>query len=140
MTAPNFLLISADQQRGDCIGVEGRRVRTPHLDAMAGGGTRFSAAITPCVVCQPARASILTGVLPRTHGVHDNGIDLDPERGENGFAGRLGANGYEPHSSARRIFRPITPLNQQARPSAPFPPQATAMTGTARTWDSIIWS
>ncbi|MDE0305762.1 MAG: sulfatase-like hydrolase/transferase [Albidovulum sp.] len=91
----NFLLVSADQQRGDCLGVEGRRVKTPHLDQFASGGTRFSAAITPCVVCQPARASILTGLLPRTHGVHDNGIDLDPKTGEKGFAGTLAANGYD---------------------------------------------
>lgn len=95
MTKPNFLLISADQQRGDCLGVEGRRIRTPHLDRLAGQGTRFTDAITPCVVCQPARASILTGQLPRTHGVHDNGIDLDPETAANGFAGALGAAGYD---------------------------------------------
>ena len=92
---PNFLLISADQQRGDCLGVEGRRIRTPHLDRLAAQGTRFTAAITPCVVCQPARASILTGLLPRTHGVHDNGIDLDPATGERGFAGTLAAAGYD---------------------------------------------
>ncbi len=95
MTRPNFLLISADQQRGDCLGVEGRRIKTPHLDELARYGTRFTAAITPCVVCQPARASILTGVLPRTHGVHDNGIDLDPAIGEQGFAGALSAAGYD---------------------------------------------
>ena len=112
MTGLNFLLISADQQRGDCIGAEGRRIRTPHLDVLAGGGTRFSAAITPCVICQPARASILTGVLPRTHGVHDNGIDLDPERGGNGFAGRLAAEGYDTalfgkaHFSTYHTFEP----------------------------------
>lgn len=95
MTRPNVLLVSADQQRGDCLGVEGRRIRTPHLDRFAADGTRFTAAITPCVVCQPARASILTGRLPRTHGVHDNGIDLDPAIGARGFAGALAAAGYE---------------------------------------------
>ena len=95
MTRPNFLLVSADQQRGDCLGVEGRRIKTPHLDQLAAHGTRFGAAITPCVVCQPARASILTGLLPRTHGVHDNGIDLDPATGERGFAGTLAAAGYD---------------------------------------------
>ena len=95
MNRPNFLLISADQQRGDCLGVEGRRIKTPHLDGLAAQGTRFTAAITPCVVCQPARASILTGLLPRTHGVHDNGIDLDPATGDRGFAGAFAAAGYD---------------------------------------------
>ena len=95
MKRPNFLLISADQQRGDCLGVEGRKIKTPHLDELSRDGTRFTSAITPCVVCQPARSSILTGQLPRTHGVHDNGIDLDPAIGEQGFAGALASAGYD---------------------------------------------
>lgn len=95
MSKPNFLIISADQQRADCLGVAGRNIKTPNLDALARQGTRFNAAITPCVVCQPARASILTGQLCRTNGVHDNGIDLDPAIGEKGFAGTLSRAGYD---------------------------------------------
>ena len=72
---PNILLITSDQHRGDCFGFEGRSVKTPHLDQLAAEGTRFANCITPNAVCQPARASILTGLLPRTHGVSDNGID-----------------------------------------------------------------
>ena len=30
----------------------------------------------------PARASLLTGLLPLTHGVRDNGIDLPEAMGE----------------------------------------------------------
>ncbi|MBX2881653.1 MAG: sulfatase-like hydrolase/transferase [Granulosicoccus sp.] len=92
---PNILIISADQHRFDCLGVAGRRVKTPHLDALARRGTRFGSCITPSVACQPARASILTGQLCRTHGVHDNGIDLDPTIGEAGFAGTLAKAGYQ---------------------------------------------
>ena len=95
MTRPNILLISADQQRADCFGFKGRNVKTPHLDELAASGTHFDNCITSCVVCQPARASILTGQLCRTHGVHDNGIDLNPEIGEKGFAGSLSAAGYQ---------------------------------------------
>ena len=91
---PNILLITADQQRGDGFGFEGRKVKTPHLDMMAQDGSRFGACITPNLVCQPARASILTGLLPRTHGVRDNGIDLPPETGAAGFAGTLARHGY----------------------------------------------
>lgn len=92
---PNILIISADQHRADCIGVAGRKVKTPHLDALAKSGTRFGSCITPSVACQPARASILTGQLCRTHGVHDDGLDLDPRIGEKGFAGTLTQSGYE---------------------------------------------
>ena len=95
MTAKmNILLITSDQQRGDCYGFEGRKVKTPHLDEMARNGTRFSAAITPNLVCQPSRCSILTGLLPLTHGVSDNGIDLPASHGEHGFARTLSRHGY----------------------------------------------
>ena len=91
---PNILLITSDQQRGDCFGFEGRALKTPHLDLMAQQGTRFSACITPNNVCQPARASILTGLLPLTHGAWDNGVDLDPKIGAAGFGGQFSAAGY----------------------------------------------
>jgi arylsulfatase A-like enzyme len=109
---PNIIFITADQHRGDCLGVEGRRVHTPHLDLMAKHGTRFQACITPNPVCQPARASLLTGLLPRTHGVSDNGIDLPPKLGEAGFAGSLGRAGYrtaligKPHFATSHTFEP----------------------------------
>lgn len=95
MSQPNFIFITADQHRSDCLGVAGRNIRTPHLDQLAMEGTRFSTAICPSPVCQPSRAAILTGQLCRTNGVHDNGIDLEPAVGEKGFAGALGAAGYE---------------------------------------------
>ena len=112
MTRPNILLISADQHRADCFGFQGRNIKTPHLDQLAADGTHFSNCITPTVVCQPARASILTGQLCRTHGVHDNGIDLEPEIGEKGFAGAMAAAGYETsffgkaHFSTYHTFAP----------------------------------
>jgi arylsulfatase A-like enzyme len=109
---PNILLITSDQHRGDCYGFEGRRVKTPHLDAMASSGTRFSACITPNVVCQPSRASILTGLLPLTHGVSDNGIDLPAAIAERGFAHALASSGFatgfigKAHFSTFQTFQP----------------------------------
>ncbi|UTW11405.1 sulfatase-like hydrolase/transferase [Marinobacterium rhizophilum] len=109
---PNIVFITSDQHRGDCFGFEGRAVKTPHLDELARAGTRFDACITPSVVCQPARAAILTGQLPRTNGVHDNGIDLETAVGEKGFAGSLAAAGYETafigkaHFSTYHTFEP----------------------------------
>ena len=85
----------SDQHRGDCFGFEGRGVRTPHLDMLAQQGTRFSTCITPNVVCMPARSAVLTGMLPLTNGVHDNGIDLSQALAQQGFAGALGQAGYD---------------------------------------------
>jgi len=109
---PNILLITSDQQRADCVGCENRHLRTPHLDQLAREGTRFSANITPNLVCQPSRASILTGLLPLTHGVWDNGVDLDPRVGERGFAGTLARAGYrtaflgKAHFATKSTFAP----------------------------------
>jgi arylsulfatase A-like enzyme len=109
---PNILLITSDQQRADCVGCENRHLRTPHLDQLAREGTRFSANITPNLVCQPSRASILTGLLPLTHGVWDNGVDLDPRVGEQGFAGTLARAGYrtaflgKAHFATKSTFAP----------------------------------
>lgn len=95
MSQPNILLITSDQHRPDCFGYTGlRQIKTPHLDALAAQGTRLDCAITPNVLCQPARASILTGMLPLTHGVFDNQVDLDPAVGEKGWAGQLSKAGY----------------------------------------------
>jgi arylsulfatase A-like enzyme len=109
---PNILLITSDQQRADCNGFENPDIRTPHLDRLARDGTRFASCITPNLVCQPSRASILTGQLPLTHGVWDNGVDLDPRVGQHGFAGTLAGAGYDTafvgkaHFSTRATFAP----------------------------------
>jgi arylsulfatase A-like enzyme len=109
---PNILFITSDQQRGDCYGFEGRKVKTPHLDAMARRGTRFGLCITPNLVCQPSRASILTGLLPYTHGVSDNGIDLQPAVGEASYAGAFARAGYrtayigKAHFATSHTFKP----------------------------------
>ncbi|CAN0526259.1 unnamed protein product, partial [Scytosiphon promiscuus] len=84
---PDILLITTDQQRGDCISGAGRQVRTPNIDRIAGRGARFDTCITPHPMCQPARASILTGKLPYSHGVRDNGRNLDPALAEEGLGG-----------------------------------------------------
>ncbi len=67
---PNVLLIMADQQRGDCLGVENHPcLMTPSLDAIAHTGTRFRRAYSSCPLCIPARRSLMTGTFPSTHGV-----------------------------------------------------------------------
>lgn len=123
---PNILFITTDQQRADCLGVENEQLRTPHLDALARAGTRFSNCIAPCVVCQPSRASILTGRLPLSHGVWDNGVDLDPAVGARGMAGTLAAAGYatafigKAHFSSKNTFAPTgTPECRQSAPGYP---------------------
>ncbi|MCX5399254.1 sulfatase-like hydrolase/transferase [Streptomyces sp. NBC_00102] len=69
---PNVLLILSDDQGPWAMGCAGNdEIRTPHLDALADRGVRFSRFFCTSPVCSPARASLFTGELPSQHGVHD---------------------------------------------------------------------
>ncbi|MBD0709451.1 MULTISPECIES: sulfatase-like hydrolase/transferase [unclassified Streptomyces] len=66
---PNFVIFMPDQLRADAVGAFGNpHVSTPHIDALAAGGTRFTNAFVQHPVCSPSRASILTGWYPHTAG------------------------------------------------------------------------
>lgn len=74
---PNFLFIITDQHRADHLGCYGNPVvRTPHIDALAEGGRRWSRFYVANPICMPNRASIMTGRMPSLHGARHNGIAL----------------------------------------------------------------
>ncbi len=67
---PNILFLMSDQQRGDCLGVDGHPVvHTPNLDRLANEGARFPHAYSSTPSCTPARACLLTGQSPWNHGM-----------------------------------------------------------------------
>ncbi|HUS81007.1 MAG TPA: sulfatase-like hydrolase/transferase [Armatimonadota bacterium] len=69
----NVLVLLCDQLRRDLLGCYGNDlVRTPNLDALAAGGVVFDRAYTPCALCSPARASLLTGLYPHAHHMFNN--------------------------------------------------------------------
>jgi arylsulfatase A-like enzyme len=75
----NVVLLWTDQQRADTIAAAGNpQIQTPHLDRLAATGALFQQAYCAQPRCSPARASLLTGVYPHTHGVVDNNIVPDP--------------------------------------------------------------
>ena len=67
---PNILLITIDTLRADRLGRPGV---TPTLDALAARGTRFALAYAHAPTTLSSHASILTGLLPPSHGVRNNG-------------------------------------------------------------------
>ena len=68
---PNVLFLAADDLRTD-LGAYGHpEARTPHLDALARRGVRFTRAYCQQAVCNPSRASVLTGRRPDTLRVWD---------------------------------------------------------------------
>ncbi len=96
MPRPNILFILTDQWHPRCTGYAGHPVvRTPHLDRLAQRGAVFTRMYSPQPLCMPARASILTGLTPRGHGVRMNGIPLSPRVPT--FVEALRADGYRTH-------------------------------------------
>lgn len=68
----NVLVILSDDQGPWALGCAGNQeIITPNLDQLAASGTRFSRFFCTSPVCSPARASLLTGMVPSQHGVHD---------------------------------------------------------------------
>lgn len=83
---PNVVFVLSDDQGPWALGCAGNNeIRTPVLDALAARGTRLARFFCASPVCSPARASLLTGLPPSAHGVHDylsgghagpDGVDL----------------------------------------------------------------
>jgi arylsulfatase A-like enzyme/cytochrome c-type biogenesis protein CcmH/NrfG len=69
-TRPDLLLITIDTLRADRVG----KGLTPALDALATRGVHFTQARATAPLTLPSHVSILTGALPPTHGVRENGI------------------------------------------------------------------
>ncbi len=65
----SVLLVTIDTLRADAAGV-GKG--TPAIEAFLGEATHFTRARTPVPLTLPAHVSLFTGLLPATHGVHDN--------------------------------------------------------------------
>ncbi|MEM7326614.1 MAG: sulfatase-like hydrolase/transferase, partial [Actinomycetota bacterium] len=101
---PNLLFIYADQHRADVLGCAGNDiVVTPHLDRLAAEGVRFDHAWTESPICQPARASLLTGRYPSDHGVLGNFAgDCRPDWDT--FPRRLQEAGYHTASIGKTHF------------------------------------
>jgi arylsulfatase A-like enzyme len=73
----NVLFIMADQLRWDHLGCAGHPyLKTPHLDALAARGVRFSNAFVNSGVCGPSRMSYYTGRYPISHGATWNRVPL----------------------------------------------------------------
>jgi choline-sulfatase len=74
---PNVLLISIDDLN-DWVGCLGGhpQAKTPNLDRLASMGTLFENAHCQSPVCNPSRASMMTGRYPHTTGIYFLSPDL----------------------------------------------------------------
>ena len=76
---PSILLVTLDTTRADAIGPEAS-VATPAFNAVAGRGRLFRHALATAPETLPAHASLLTGLYPGGHGVHENARPLPRDR------------------------------------------------------------
>jgi arylsulfatase A-like enzyme len=76
---PSILLVTLDTTRADAIGPDAKGVETPAFDALAARGRRFTQAYATVPETLPSHTSMMTGLYPAGHGVHENGRRLSDE-------------------------------------------------------------
>jgi len=115
---PNIVFILADDMGFSDIGCYGSEIETPHLDALAKGGLRFTDFHNNPRCC-PSRASLLTGMYPHQAGMgmmtNDHGLypypayidDLSPNCVT--IAEALKAGGYTTLMTGKWHLTPLGP-------------------------------
>ena len=91
---PNVVFVIADQWRAQDFGFSGNdQVIVPALNKLATESVVFSNAISNIPVCGPARATLMTGKYPLSHGIFYNDKPMKAE--EECIAEVYKANGYQ---------------------------------------------
>jgi arylsulfatase A-like enzyme/Flp pilus assembly protein TadD len=92
-TPPNVFLVTIDTLRADRVHCYGYKdIQTPALDSLARDGILFAQAFTPSPITNTSHTTILTGLLPTSHGVTDFAVPLAPAHAT--WAELLKARGY----------------------------------------------
>jgi arylsulfatase A-like enzyme/Tfp pilus assembly protein PilF len=89
---PNILLLTLDTTRADVLGPDAVGVSTPAFNAIAARGQRFRQAYATVPETLPSHSSMMTGLYPAGHGVHENGRYLSDQHPV--LAALLKAAGY----------------------------------------------
>ena len=81
---PNVVVILVDDVGFSDVGCYGSEIPTPHIDALAAGGLRFSS-FSNTARCSTTRAALLTGLYPHQAGMgHLDGIRRPHSQGTHG--------------------------------------------------------
>ncbi|MCP5038831.1 MAG: choline-sulfatase [Rhodobacteraceae bacterium] len=101
--SPNILILMVDQLNGTLF-PDGPAdwLHAPNLKALAARSTRFANTYTASPLCAPARASLMTGQLPRRTGVYDNAAEFASDIPT--YAHHLRRAGYQTCLSGKMHF------------------------------------
>src|SRR5882757_8148805 len=83
---PNIVVFLVDDMGWSDIGCYGSEIPTPHIDALANTGVRFTQFYNTAR-CSPTRASLMTGLYPHQAGMGH--LDNQVHEGTKGTQGRL---------------------------------------------------
>ncbi|WP_345324863.1 sulfatase [Novipirellula rosea] len=124
---PNVLLISIDDLN-DWVGCLGGhpQAKTPNIDRLAGMGTLFDNAHCQSPVCNPSRASMMTGRYPHTTGIYFLSPDLKQApalEGVKTLPEVFAANGYKTMASGKIFHTGDKRFFQEYQPSGGFGPR-----------------
>ena len=74
---PNILFVMADQLAAGALPFHGHPlVQTPNLARLAAEGVVFENCYSTSPLCAPARATVMSGLLPSRTGVYDNAAEF----------------------------------------------------------------
>lgn len=104
MAQKNVVVIMSDEHDPRIMGCSGHPfVKTPHLDALARRGVRFSNAYTPSPICVPARAAFATGMRVNQLRLWDNAMPYTGE--QRGWGHVLQEHGVRVESIGKLHYR-----------------------------------
>jgi arylsulfatase A-like enzyme len=117
--APNVVFFFADDQTTSVLGCYGNEVvQTPHIDALAARGTRFTQALVSHSICWVSRTTILTGLTGRSYGTPGNREQARPDAVATLSSDLLHAHGYRTgffgkwHAKMPRGYQPAAHFDQ----------------------------
>jgi len=123
---PNILMISIDDLN-DWVGCLGGhpQAKTPNIDRLAETGTLFENAHCQSPVCNPSRASMMTGRYPHTTGIYFLSPDLTNApalKGVQTMPQVFAANGYKTMAAGKIFHRGDGRFFQKYQPTGGFGP------------------
>ncbi len=103
---PNIVFMIADDCTFRDIGCYGGQAHTPHIDALADQGMKFTRCFQAAPMCSPTRHNIYTGLYPVKSGAYPNHTRVNP--GTKSVVQYLGELGYRVAQSGKKHVAPAS--------------------------------